>query len=135
MTKKCNKFETLFTFADKKTLLEHIAQCEDCRKEYEKMNKRKKNKTEKRLDLVKELSRYNYVIEDYDGEEWKPIKNFDGYQISNYGRVKHYAKRYNAYHLLTPCLSELHNRYYVSMVNNDGKTKNIQTNITSAHAE
>ena len=39
MTKKCNKFETLFTFADKKTLLEHIAQCEDCRKEYEKMNK------------------------------------------------------------------------------------------------
>ena len=39
MTEKCNKFESLFTFSDEKTLLEHIAQCEDCRKEYEKMNK------------------------------------------------------------------------------------------------
>lgn len=39
MTKKCDKFEALFTFSDEKTLLEHIAQCEDCRKEYEKMNK------------------------------------------------------------------------------------------------
>jgi len=39
MTDKCNKFEALFTFSDEKTLMEHIAQCEDCRAEYEKMNK------------------------------------------------------------------------------------------------
>lgn len=39
MTKKCNKFEALFTFSDEKTLMEHIEQCEDCRAEYEKMNK------------------------------------------------------------------------------------------------
>ena len=32
---KCDKFEALFTFSDEKTLLEHVAQCEDCRKEYE----------------------------------------------------------------------------------------------------
>ncbi len=36
---ECDKFEALFTFSDEKTLLEHVAQCEDCRKEYEKMQK------------------------------------------------------------------------------------------------
>lgn len=39
MSKKCNKFESLFTFSDEKTLLEHISECEDCKAEYEKMNK------------------------------------------------------------------------------------------------
>lgn len=39
MTKKCNKFESLFIFSDEKTLMEHIAKCEDCRAEYEQMNK------------------------------------------------------------------------------------------------
>ncbi len=39
MTEKCNKFEALFTFSDEETLMRHIAECEDCRKEYEKMNK------------------------------------------------------------------------------------------------
>ncbi|MCM1265306.1 MAG: hypothetical protein NC200_03820 [Candidatus Gastranaerophilales bacterium] len=39
MTKKCNKFEALFTFSDEKTLMEHIEVCEDCRAEYEEMNK------------------------------------------------------------------------------------------------
>ena len=39
MNKKCNKFEALFTFSDEETLMKHIAECEDCRKEYEKMNR------------------------------------------------------------------------------------------------
>lgn len=39
MTKKCNKFESLFTFSDEATLLEHISECEDCKAEYDKMNK------------------------------------------------------------------------------------------------
>ena len=37
MTNKCQKFEALFTFSDEQTLQKHIAECEDCRKEYEKM--------------------------------------------------------------------------------------------------
>ena len=36
---ECKKFEALFTFSDEKTLLEHIAKCENCKKEYEKMQK------------------------------------------------------------------------------------------------
>lgn len=39
MKEKCNKFEALFTFSDEETLMKHIAECEDCRKEYEKMNR------------------------------------------------------------------------------------------------
>ncbi len=33
----CDKFEKLFTQEDETELLEHIKSCEDCRREYEKM--------------------------------------------------------------------------------------------------
>jgi len=39
MNKKCTKYEGLFTFADQKTLEEHIKDCPDCQVEHEKMQK------------------------------------------------------------------------------------------------
>ena len=39
MKDKCNKYEALFTFADEKTLADHIKTCEDCAKEQETMDK------------------------------------------------------------------------------------------------
>lgn len=45
---KCDKFEKLFIQEDETLLLEHIKTCEDCRIEYEKM--------EKVSGLVKEVS-------------------------------------------------------------------------------
>ena len=39
MKKKCDKFESLFIFSDEETLQNHIAECDDCREEYEKMQK------------------------------------------------------------------------------------------------
>ena len=39
MDKKCTKYEGLFVFSDNETLAEHIAECEDCRAEQEKMDK------------------------------------------------------------------------------------------------
>jgi len=39
MTKKCNKYEALFTFADEATFNQHLQECEDCRLEHEKMIK------------------------------------------------------------------------------------------------
>ena len=39
MTNKCTKYETLFTFADEKTFLEHIENCPDCKAEHERMQK------------------------------------------------------------------------------------------------
>lgn len=28
-------------------------------------------------------------FQDLDGEEWRPIKDFEDYEVSNYGRVRH----------------------------------------------
>jgi len=59
MKKKCDKYESLFIFSDEKTLKEHIEYCDDCKKEYETM--------EKVSQLIQEVkphyknnSRYNY---------------------------------------------------------------------------
>lgn len=39
MTKKCDKYESLFIFADEETLNKHLQECEECRREHEKMHK------------------------------------------------------------------------------------------------
>lgn len=39
MDNKCSKYEGLFIFSDEETLKEHVAQCEECRAEQEKMDK------------------------------------------------------------------------------------------------
>lgn len=50
MDNKCNKYEGLFIFSDEKTLQEHIATCEDCKAEHEKM--------QKVSDLINEVKPY-----------------------------------------------------------------------------
>ncbi len=37
--KKCDKYEALFTFSDEETFKQHVAGCEDCKKEQEVMDK------------------------------------------------------------------------------------------------
>ncbi len=39
MKERCTKYEALFTFADAKTLNEHLQECEDCKKEQAKMDR------------------------------------------------------------------------------------------------
>ena len=39
MDEKCNKIEGLFTFSSEEDLLNHINECEDCKKEYETQQK------------------------------------------------------------------------------------------------
>ena len=39
MDNKCSKYEGLFIFSDEETLNKHIAECDDCRAEHEKMQK------------------------------------------------------------------------------------------------
>lgn len=50
MKEKCNKYEALFTFRTEEELMQHIAECEDCRHEHEKM--------QKVSDLLKEVKPY-----------------------------------------------------------------------------
>ena len=39
MKDKCSKYEGLFIFSDKETLLNHVNECEDCKLEHEKIQK------------------------------------------------------------------------------------------------
>ena len=39
MDKKCTKYEGLFTFANKEDFENHLANCQDCRQEHQKMEK------------------------------------------------------------------------------------------------
>ena len=39
MNDKCTKYESLFIFQDEESLKKHIEECEDCKKEQEKMDK------------------------------------------------------------------------------------------------
>lgn len=73
----------------------------------------------------KDNSSYQYDIVDLPDEVWKPILGFDGYMVSTMGRVKHYSKRNEDYHLLTPCPNKNNGRMYIALVNNKGKMKNL----------
>ncbi len=39
MTDKCKKYEAIFTFGNEEMLKKHVAECEDCRREQEQMDK------------------------------------------------------------------------------------------------
>ncbi|MBR0061802.1 MAG: HNH endonuclease [Selenomonadaceae bacterium] len=38
------------------------------------------------------MSCYPFTLDNLDGEQWKPVVGFEGYQISNFGRVKSFKK-------------------------------------------
>lgn len=100
---------------------------------YNMYNKRKEMKSQERIETKKKNSSRNYTIEEIDGEIWKEILGFDNYFISNMGRVKKFAKRYNAYYLLTITYNQINGYGYVSLVNNEGKKKNINVARLVAH--
>jgi len=75
-------------------------------------------------DKIEKSSRL-YNIEPIEGEIWKPILGYDGYEISNKGRVKHFAISYNKFYLLTLSPNQKSNRFYVTLCNND-KKENLQ---------
>ncbi|MBE7711394.1 MAG: hypothetical protein E7Z92_04560 [Cyanobacteria bacterium SIG31] len=39
MENKCSKYEGLFVFSDEETLQKHLEECEECRREHQKMQK------------------------------------------------------------------------------------------------
>lgn len=72
-----------------------------------------KTNTEKNLIEQKNKSSYEYNIKDMDGEEWCDILGYDGYMISNKGRIKSYVKTYDDYRLLTTLPNPNNGRIYV----------------------
>lgn len=76
----------------------------------------------------------DYEIIDLPNEEWKDILGYAGYMISNAGRVKHYARRYKAYHIVKPHPNKNNGRLYVMLFDGKGRRRNIQVSNLVGHA-
>lgn len=71
-------------------------------------------------------SKLNYDAEEIDGEEWKEILGYDGYYISNMGRVRRFVSSYQRWVYLTPYPNKVNSsRYYISLPDNKGKRHNL----------
>lgn len=95
---------------------------------------RREYRVRARIEQAKSDSSYVYDFEDLNNETWKEILGYDGYFVSNMGRVKHKSKRYDAFHLLTVVRNVLTQRGYVSIVNSAGVAKNLNVARLVAHA-
>lgn len=123
---KINRTSLLKTYiyGDKK-LLHH----------YNLYKHRKAKESENRIDNLMNRSSRNYFdkdVGDFSDEKWKNILGYEGYQVSNYGRVRRFAKRYNNYYLIQPCKNNKTNREYVALIS-DGKQKNMNLSRIVAH--
>lgn len=58
-------------------------------------------------------SRFQYSFESIQGESWKPILGYDGYYVSNMGRVKVYIKKYDAFALRRLTINTRTKRQYI----------------------
>lgn len=78
-------------------------------------------------------SRMDYNITDLPNEIWRPILGWEGYMVSNKGRIKHLSVRYNTYHIVKAFENKNNGRLYVTLQKNNIK-KNIQVANLVAHA-
>lgn len=86
-----------------------------------RMSEKHKNSNQQAMDK----SRLNYVIEDIDGEEWKDILGYDGYYISNMGRIRRFTSTYQQWVYLTPYPNIRNGRYYIALPDKKGKYHNL----------
>ena len=91
---------------------------------YNDSKRRKENHTQYLRQSAMDQSRLMYDIEDINGEEWADILGYPGYQVSNMGRVRSWAKRYHRYHLIRPFTNSRTGRVYVT-IRNDEKTASL----------
>lgn len=76
---------------------------------------------DKDIQEVKKLSCKGEVGEflEIEGEEWKPIEGYPNYEASTMGRVR------TKYGIVKPTPNSRTNRYYISMVDGNGKRHNL----------
>ena len=92
---QCNKCKEWFPengfYSDKRSPLGITSSCKKCHRQttIETRDKDRARETNKMYMRRKsEERKKQYVVLDYRGEVWKTINGFDGYYISNMGRVK-----------------------------------------------
>lgn len=92
----------------------------------EKNNRTVNKALAEKQKLMNKSSRTYITESDYlDNEEWKPVLGYSNYEISNMGRIKKYTKTYDKYFLLKPTLNTTNGYVYISIVNEEGKKKNL----------
>lgn len=84
-------------------------------------------------DALIEQSSREYITEFDPKEEWKPILGWDGYHVSNKGRIKAFAERYGTYFLIKQFPNANNGRPYV-MLTSGGTRKNLQVARLVAYA-
>ena len=92
-----------------------IYQDEVLSKALEDFHKRVKDRAKARRQKIKKKSSFNYNIKDKNGEKWKEILGYEGYYISNFGRVKKYIKIYDDYMLIELNINCNTNRHYIKI--------------------
>lgn len=92
---------------------------------YNQYKERAQRCKDERIERLKDSSGHDYDFDDLPGEIWLPVLGYDKYQVSNMGRVKSLAERYGAYYLMRISHNVRTNRCYVSLLNAEGKTKNL----------
>lgn len=100
---------------------------------YNQHKNRLKNRTEERIQKLKDESSLIYDFEDLEDEVWKDVLGFENYQVSNMGRVRRYSKRYKSYHLVKTTVNAHSGYVYVSLFNGDTR-KNFALARLVAHA-
>lgn len=103
-------------------------------KAYNDKKKRDTIRHKEQIDSYVSKSNRNYNYEKIEDEVWVDILGYTGYQVSNYGRVRSYAKRYKKYYLLALAPNSNNGRLYVSIVSDNGKRKNLQVSRLVAFA-
>lgn len=62
---------------------------------------------------------YPLTLDNLDDEEWRPVPNYEGYQVSNYGRVKSLKKREP--YIMIPSINK--NGYLIVLLSKNNKRK------------
>ena len=88
---------------------------------YNQYKQRQQLNKDNRIQHLKNESSRNYDFEDLENEVWKDILGYPGYQVSNMGRVKKYAKRYDSYYLLSIIYNSESERAYVTLFSDKNK--------------
>lgn len=110
---------------DKRKLYTVFTLDEVLKKAHDESMLRRKNKTAQRIQKIKDESKLQYDFEEFEDEEWRPILGYEDYLISNYGRIKRLAKRYNSYYLLRQVENPISHRYQVRLSVGGGVEKTL----------
>lgn len=111
---------------DRKWLTEKIIENDtDLKTEYKSYLERRKQSSKFNKEEKTRKSSRNYNYDEIEGEEWKEILGYPGYEVSNKGRIRSFSKTYDKYYLLNLEENVSSGRMYVVLYS-DGKKKNIQ---------